>query len=157
MAALGLLGLLAFQLLGGSDPVGPPDPRARQYEDEDACLLTDDQGIASGTPAALVWQAMQKASLDTRARVNYVPVTGEQSVANARPFFNALMQRQCGVVLAVGGPQVEVTEAGAARHPNIRFVVVDGASDAANVVVVKSGEGLEETVVDAIQQVVKGR
>ncbi|WP_309226327.1 BMP family ABC transporter substrate-binding protein [Streptomyces lunaelactis] len=154
-AAVLVLGLVAVWLFLGGEKSGPPDPRARQYKEFDACLLTDDKGILAGTPAAPVWEGMQQASQDTRARVNYVPVMGEQSAENARPFFNSLMQRQCDVVLAVGTPQVEVTEAGAKQHPKVRFVVVDGAEKAGNVTVAKSGDGLKETVAEAIRQAVK--
>ncbi|MFF4233145.1 BMP family ABC transporter substrate-binding protein [Streptomyces sp. NPDC001820] len=153
-AAVLVLGVVAAWLFLGGEKSGPPDPRARQYKEFDACLLTDEKGILAGTPAAPVWEGMQQASLDTRARVNYVPVMGEQSAQNARPFFNSLMQRQCEVVLAVGAPQVEVTEAGAKQYPKVHFVVVDGV-EAGNVTVAKSGDGLKETVAEAIRRAVK--
>ncbi|MEU9144911.1 BMP family ABC transporter substrate-binding protein [Streptomyces sp. NPDC048349] len=154
-AAVLVLGLVGVWLFVGGGQDGPPDPRARQYKEFDACLLTDEKGIVSGSAAAPVWEGMQKASLETRARVTYVPVVGEPSAANARPFFNSLMQRKCDVVLAVGAAQVEATEAGAKEHPKARFVVVDGAGSAGNVTVVKSGDGLAETVADAIRRAVK--
>ncbi|TDU77817.1 basic membrane protein [Streptomyces sp. KS 21] len=150
-----VLGLVGVWLFVGGGQEGPPDPRARQYKEFDACLLTDEKGIVAGAAAAPVWDGMQKASLETRARVTYVPVVGEPSADNARPFFNSLMQRKCDVVLAVGAPQVEVTEAGAKQHPNARFVVVDGAQTAGNVVVAKSGDRLKETVADVIRRAVK--
>ncbi|GAT85212.1 hypothetical protein STXM2123_5913 [Streptomyces sp. F-3] len=144
----------------------PPDPRARQYKEFDACLLTDEKGIAQGTLAASVWQGMQKASLETRARVSYVPVMGPQSVANVRPFFNSLIQRQCDVVVAVGAPQTQVTRADAGQHAKVRFVVVDGGSaekagkaekakEAGNVTVAQPGEELEATVADVIRHAVR--
>ncbi|WP_251063782.1 BMP family ABC transporter substrate-binding protein [Streptomyces sp. ISL-44] len=150
-----VLGLVGVWLFVGSGQDGPPDPRARQYKEFDACLLTDEKGIVAGAAAAPVWEGMQKASLETRARVTYVPVIGEPSAANARPFFNSLMQRKCDVVLAVGAPQVEVTEEGAKQHKQARFVVVDGSASAGNVTVAKSGDRLEETVAEAIRQAVK--
>ncbi|MFJ6633834.1 BMP family ABC transporter substrate-binding protein [Streptomyces sp. NPDC091376] len=159
-AAVVVLGLAGVWLFVGGEESGPPDPRARQYEDFDACLLTGEKGIVANTPAAPVWEGMQQASLDTRARVNYVPVVGPQSAANVRPFFNSLIQRQCDVVLAVGGPQVKVTEADAKKYPKVRFVVVGGASDAhartsPNVTVATSGDGLKSSVAEAIRQAVK--
>lgn len=150
-----VLGLVGVWLFTGSGQDGPPDPRARQYKEFDACLLTDEKGIVAGAAAAPVWEGMQKASLETRARVTYVPVIGEPSAANARPFFNSLMQRKCDVVLAVGAPQVEVTEEGAKQHQQARFVVVDGSASAGNVTVANSGDRLEETVAEAIRQAVK--
>ncbi|MDO0914299.1 BMP family ABC transporter substrate-binding protein [Streptomyces sp. DT2A-34] len=156
VVVLGVLG--AWFLTGGQD--GPPDPRARQYTEVDACLLTGEKGIAPGTPAASVWEGMRKASLETRARVNYVPVTGPQSVDNVRPFFNSLIQRQCEVVLAVGTSQVQVTRAAAGKNPDVRFVVVDGTSGtkavhAGNVTVAKPGGSVKETVAESIRQAVR--
>ncbi|MEW2634829.1 BMP family ABC transporter substrate-binding protein [Streptomyces sp. NPDC048389] len=150
-----VLGLVGVWLFVGDQKPTPPDPRARQYKNFNACLLTDDKGVMAGTTAATVWQGMQEASGDTRVRVNYVPVTGEQTAANALPFLNSLLQRQCSVVLAVGAPQVEVAEAQAAKHQKISFVVVDGAKNAGNVTLAKSGDGLKGTVADAIRNVVE--
>lgn len=150
-----VLALVGGWLFIGGEESGPPDPRARQYKEFDACLLTDEKGIVSGAAAAPVWDGMQEASLETRARVTYVPVVGEPSADNARPFFNSLMQRKCDVVLAVGASQVEVTQAGAKEHPKARFVVVDGAQTAGNVTVAKSGDRLKETVADAIRRAVE--
>ncbi|MBT2452945.1 BMP family ABC transporter substrate-binding protein [Streptomyces sp. ISL-43] len=151
-AVLALCLVGGWLFTGGQD--GPPDPRARQYKEFDACLLTDEKGIVTGAAAAPVWEGMQKASLETRARVTYVPVVGEPSAENARPLFNSLMQRKCDVVLAVGAAQVEVTEAGAKQYPRARFVVVDGAATAGNVMVAKSGDSLKETVAEAIRRAV---
>ncbi|MFF7383328.1 BMP family ABC transporter substrate-binding protein [Streptomyces griseoluteus] len=146
------------QLAGGQD--GPPDTRARQYKEFDACLLTGDTGIARGTDAASAWRGMQRASLETRARINYVPVTGAQSVANTQPFLNSLMQRHCGVLVAVGAPQARVARAAAAEHPEVRFVVVEGASHAGgekagNVTAAEPGASLPTTVADAITRAVR--
>ncbi|MGY3202180.1 BMP family ABC transporter substrate-binding protein [Streptomyces sp. TE5632] len=152
-------------VLLGEEP-GPPDPRARQYRDVNSCLLTGEQGITAGTPGAPVWAGMQKASLETRTRVNYVPVMGEQSSKSALPHLNSLLQRQCDVVLAVGESQVEVARAEAGRHPAIHFVVVtdpepaksDGhaAGDAPEnvTVVAEDGDGLEERIAQIIQKAV---
>ncbi|MEV7860916.1 BMP family ABC transporter substrate-binding protein [Streptomyces hirsutus] len=113
----------------GEEP-GPPDPRARQYRNVNSCLLTGEQGVTAGTPGASVWAGMQKASLETRTRVNYLPVMGEQSSKNALPHLNSLLQRQCDVVLAVGESQVEVAHAEAGRHSAVHFVVVTGPEPA---------------------------
>lgn len=169
VAAAVALGLAGAWLFTDEEKPGPPDPRARQYKEFDACLLTDEKGIAQGTLAASVWQGMQKASLETRARVSYVPVMGPQSVANVRPFFNSLIQRQCDVVVAVGAPQTQVTRADAGQHAKVRFVVVDGGSaekagkaektekakEAGNVTVAQPGEELEATVADVIRHAVR--
>ncbi|MET9464818.1 BMP family ABC transporter substrate-binding protein [Streptomyces sp. NPDC006544] len=154
-AAALVLALVGVWMFAGGGQDGPPDPRARQYKEFDACLLTDEKGIVGGAAAAPVWEGMQKASLETHTRATYVPVVGEPSAANALPFFNSLMQRQCDVVLAVGAAQVEVAQAGAKDHPKAHFVVVDGSRSAGNVTVAKSGDGLEESVAEAIRRAVK--
>ncbi|MFS4108148.1 BMP family ABC transporter substrate-binding protein [Streptomyces sp. PD-S100-1] len=159
-AAAGLVAVVALALVGvrlfGGEESSPPDPRARQYTETDACLLTGEEGVLAGTTAATVWQGMQQASLDTRARVTYLPVMGPQTADNARPFLNSLVQRQCEIVLAVGAPQVEVARADAARHPKVRFVVVDGEAQATgNIAVAKPDVKLKDTVADAVRQAVR--
>ena len=154
-----VVGLVGASLFAGEQD-GPPDPRARQYTEVDACLLTEEKGIAQGTLAACVWAGRQKASQETRARVSYVPVVGPQSVGNVRPFFNSLIQRRCEVVLAVGASQVRVTRTAAGTHPDVRFVVVDGtpgsdAGQARNVTVATPGGRLEETVANSVRQAVE--
>ncbi|MFJ1653382.1 BMP family ABC transporter substrate-binding protein [Streptomyces sp. NPDC088337] len=156
---LGLTGAWLFVGGEGGARAVAPDPRARQYQDVDACLLTGETGIGQGT-AASVWEGMQKASLETSARVTYVPVMGEQSAANAQPFLNGLIQRQCDVVVAVGASQVQVTKAAAGKHTAVRFVVVDEAPGAkadraGNLTVAKPGAELDETVVETIRQAVR--
>lgn len=101
-----------------------PDTRARHYKDVDACLLTGKDGITAGTTAAEVWQGMQDASLKTHARVSYVPVTGEQSAANARPYLNGLLQRSCDVVVATGEPEVTAATQTAPQYQKVDFVLV---------------------------------
>ncbi|MFM9448243.1 BMP family ABC transporter substrate-binding protein [Streptomyces acidiscabies] len=155
VVALAVLVPIGFALFGGDGEESvsaAPDTRAREYRDVDACLLTGEDGIARGTVAATVWDGMQQASKETRARVTYVPVTGEQSADNARPFVNGLVQRQCDVVLAVGTPQVRAAEAAAGQHPSVPFVVVGGGEATRdNVTVVRPGEGLKSAVVKEVR------
>ncbi|MFI8323281.1 BMP family ABC transporter substrate-binding protein [Streptomyces sp. NPDC085529] len=131
-----LLGLLGARLVSGAvgDERGtPPDPRSRAYADRDACLLTDERGIVSGAPAAPLWEGMQRASADGRVRVTYVPVMGERTVANARPFLNGLVQRDCEIVVASGPAQVAAATEAAAKNGGVRFVVVDEGAGAGEV------------------------
>lgn len=150
-----------------------PDTRARSYEDVDACLLTGKDGITAGTTAADVWQGMQDASLRTHARVSYVPVTGEQSAANAGPYLNGLLQRSCDVVLAAGSPEVEAAERAAPLHRTVDFVLVgdsgSGSQDTGsaqhagsgkspdNVTFARPGDGLRAEVADAVERQVGAR
>ncbi|TWG03624.1 hypothetical protein FHX80_112058 [Streptomyces brevispora] len=144
---------------GGDEAASPPDARARQYRDFDACLLTGEDGIAAGTPAA-VWQGMQRASGDKRIRVTHVPVMGEQSAVNALPHLNGLIQRDCEVVLATGPAQTETVRKAASGHPRVRFVVVGPATGgrdggAGNLTVVAPGDGLADEVAEAVRRAVK--
>ncbi len=158
------LAVVAGVVLFPGEESGPPDSRAREYRDVNSCLLTGEQGISAGTPAAPVWAGMQKASLETRTRVSYVPVMGQQSVQNALPHLNSLLQRRCGVVVAVGDSQVEAARSEAGSHRAIRFVVVAGPEGAksdgkaahgtpANMTVVtETGEGLEKRIARIIRE-----
>ncbi|WP_086824919.1 BMP family ABC transporter substrate-binding protein [Streptomyces sp. NRRL B-24572] len=150
-----VLGLLGVRLFANGDDSGtPPDTRARAYKDYDACLLTDDKGIVTGAPAAPVWEGMQAASLDERIRVTFVPVTGEQSVANARPFLNGLVQRDCEIVVASGAPQVKAAEAAAAKNPDVRFVTVGEGGGAAhdNLTRVAPGASLKDDITATVKR-----
>jgi hypothetical protein len=149
---LGLLGVRLFA--DGGDQGTPPDTRARAYKDYDACLLTDDKGIVTGAPAAPVWEGMQAASLDKRIRVTFVPVTGEQSVANARPFLNGLVQRDCEIVVASGAPQVKAAEDAAEKNPDVRFVTVGegGGTARDNLARVAPGASLEDDITATVKR-----
>ncbi|MEU1029611.1 hypothetical protein ABZ402_12815 [Streptomyces mirabilis] len=138
-----------------------PDTRARHYKDVDACLLTGKDGITAGTTAAEVWQGMQDASLKTHARVSYVPVTGEQSAANARPYLNGLLQRSCDVVVATGKPEVTAATQTAPQYQKVDFVLVgDAGADstgAKNITVTRVGDGLRAEVAGVVEREVKTR
>ncbi|MEU3605708.1 BMP family ABC transporter substrate-binding protein [Streptomyces sp. NPDC035033] len=160
VVAVGLLAAWLFAGTGGEKGT-PPDARARIYEDRDACLLTDEKGIVSGAPAAPLWEGMQRASGDGRTRVTYVPVTGEQTAANARPFLNGLVQRDCEVVVASGPAQAAVAAEAAPRHPDVRFVVVgdggpgsgSGSGDAPeNVTRIAAGAKAGDEVAAAVER-----
>jgi hypothetical protein len=123
-AVVAVLGLAVGLWVWWSD-VSSPAPRARQYTDCSACLLTGAQGVI-GAQAAPVWAGMRDASLATRAKVSYLPVTGAQTRENAAPFLAGLVQRRCDVVVAVGDAQVSAVAVAASGYPKVRFVVVGG-------------------------------
>jgi hypothetical protein len=132
-----------------------PPPRARQYLNYTACLLTDGKGLA-GPGAAAVWAGMQDVSLATHVKVQYLQVAGEEAVGNALPYLTSLIQRQCAVVFAVGPAQLAAVAADAPRYPQVRFVVVGGSGAGQNVTEVNglSGDGLRERVKAILTDVV---
>lgn len=160
-ALLVVCALVAVWTFGGDDETAsPPDARARQYQDIDACLLTGEDGIKAGTPAASVWQGMEAASDDTRARVTHVPVVGEQNAANALPHLNGLIQRDCEVVLATGPAQTETVRKAAGSHPRVRFVVVgsgagERGTETGNLTVVAPGGEVADDVAKIVRRAVK--
>lgn len=119
-----LLVVVAVVLLR-DDP--EPAPRERRYADRTACLLTDDRGVTGGQAKA-AWDGMQRASLATRVKVQYLAVTGDPTVANASAFLNTLGLQKCDLVVAVGKPQVEAVREAVDRFPGTRYVVIGGAS-----------------------------
>lgn len=131
-----------------------PEPRARQYLDFKACLLTDQQGII-GKEAGPVWAGMQRASLKTHARVQFLPVMGPQNAGNAVPYLNSLVQRKCDLVIAAGEVPASATAQFAPRFPKSRFVIVGAGHATANVQVVDPARTdvaatIAETVEDAV-------
>lgn len=107
-------------------PSPAPAPQARHYLDLSACLLTGPGGIASGTPAAPVWAAMQSASLATHVMVSYLSDTGP---ADVQPMLNTLIERQCGVIVATSDASAGVIAAGKA-NPRQQFLLVAAAGAA---------------------------
>jgi hypothetical protein len=132
-------------------PSPQPQPRARQYRDVTACLLTDERGV-TGPEAAPVWAGMQDASLKTLARVRYLEVDGEQTADNARTYLASLAQSRCALVLAVGAAPVAAVGASAEKFPQSRFVTVGGGAASANVSVV--GASRSEAVRAEVSRIV---
>jgi basic membrane lipoprotein Med (substrate-binding protein (PBP1-ABC) superfamily) len=122
-----------------SRPGASPPARARQFLAFTACLLTNSRGVA-GSPAAQVWAGMQDASLATHAKVEYLPAYARTAAA-AQPYLTSLIQRSCGVVLAVGAPQVSAVTANAGRYPSVQFVAISGASSSRDVTMVNPAAG----------------
>jgi basic membrane lipoprotein Med (substrate-binding protein (PBP1-ABC) superfamily) len=121
-----------------------PPTRARIYAAWRACLVTGPAGL-SDPQAAYAWQGMEQASAKTSAKVSYQSVVGVDTVGNAEAFVSAAAGEQCGLVIAVGGPQVQGVAAVARRFPRTRFVVVDGGAAGANVVLIASGDSAAVT------------
>lgn len=135
-----------------SSPVAPGADRVRQYADTRACLLTGSAGV-SDPLASAVWAGMQGASSSTRAMVSYLTVPAGATQASALPYVASLVQRKCGVIVAVGPAQVAAATAGAARFRQVHFIVVT-AADAASSKVVRISSAPAAQVHSAVQAAV---
>ncbi|WP_123667526.1 BMP family ABC transporter substrate-binding protein [Actinocorallia herbida] len=124
-----LVPAVAFLIAFGTDD---GDSRARPYLEFKACLLTDAEGLL-GKDAAPVWQGMQRASLETRAKVQYLAVTGPQTVAGAGAFVGSLVGLRCDLVVAPAGLPADAVGERAEAYPGTRFLVVGGSAEGANV------------------------
>jgi hypothetical protein len=126
----------------------PAPPREREYLEFTACLLTPERGVTDPA-AAPVWAAMQDASLKTRAKVQYLQITGAQTPENAVTFLNSLAQGGCNLIFAAGELPVQALGAGAKTFPAKRFVAVGGpggSSGSANVSSVDAAAPHDEIV-----------
>ncbi|GAA3206924.1 hypothetical protein GCM10010468_22670 [Actinocorallia longicatena] len=109
--------------------------RTREYLATKACLLTGAQGITD--PAAIpAWSGMQQASLRTRAKVQYLPVTGPATVANSTPFLNTLIASGCAVIVAAGDIPAKTVSAQASLHPSQAFVLIGSTAGHPNITAV---------------------
>jgi len=95
-------------------------PRARQYLNVSACLLTGSSGVNPGTLGGQAWHAMEAASLASHVMVSYLPGTGPAGVP---AMLNTLVERQCGVIVVTGASPIQVTGA-AKANPGRRFILV---------------------------------
>lgn len=150
-AALLLIGALTWAFWQSPEP-----PRARQYLEFTACLLTPAAG--TGDPAAApVWQGMQDASLKTRAKVQFLAVSGPQTADNAATFLASLAQGGCDLVFAAGEAPVGAVTTLAGRFPQARFypvVTAGGAAAADNVTVIDAGGEVRARVASVVTDAV---
>jgi basic membrane lipoprotein Med (substrate-binding protein (PBP1-ABC) superfamily) len=115
-------GLLIW-MLWPARPAIPGADRVRQYTNARACLLTGATGVADPVAAA-AWAGLQGASADSRAMVSYLPVPSPATKATAVPYLASLVQRQCGVIVAVGPAQVAAATSQAPRYRQVHFIVI---------------------------------
>ncbi len=128
---------------------GGPQPRARQYLAFTACLLTGPGGLADAR-AANAWAGLEKASLATRAKVQYLPVESGTTAAAAAPYLASLTTRHCSVVVAVGTAQVGAVAAAAARYRSVRFAVIGGGAAGPNVTAATGDAASVRSAIDAL-------
>lgn len=117
----GITTLLAWP--ANPSPAAAGEDRSRQYADVRACMLTGASGV-SDPLAAAAWAGMQGASNSTRAMISYLPVPEPATPGSARPYVATLVQRQCGVILAVGQAQTAAARSEAAAFSRVHFIVV---------------------------------
>jgi len=137
--------------------VAVPPPRTRTFASFEACLLTGARGLAE-PGVANVWAGMQDVSDAKSIRVSYLPAGGDQTVAGVLPYVGALVQRGCGVILAVGLPEVAAARESAAKSPDVSFVVIGDADRQANVTVIAAADAgaLRTAVGEAIRLRLQG-
>lgn len=112
-------------------PTTPPPPRARQYLDFTACLLTGQHGIQD-PQATPVWAGMQQASLATHAKVQYIAVIGAQTSQNAASYLASLAQGHCRVIFTSGEAPAAAANQHASAYPSITFYVLGGTTERDN-------------------------
>ena len=100
---------------------------------------------------------MQDASAQTRAKVEYLSVSGPATKENAGPFLASLVSRHCDVVLVVGSAQVAAAGDIASTTPAVRFVVIGGDLGGRNVTRIdpSSPEKVRTAVRDAVVSAVR--
>jgi hypothetical protein len=106
-------------------------PRARQYLDFTACLLTGPQGVQD-PQATPVWAGMQQASLATHAKIQYIAVTGAQTSQNATAYLASLAQSHCRIVFTSGEAPAAAATQQAGAYPSVTFYVLGGTTDRGN-------------------------
>jgi len=127
--------LVAGLLVWAWWPESGPEPRSRVYTEATACLLTPAAGVAD-KQAAPVWAGMQRASLATRGKIQFLEVDGPQTGENAKTFLATLVSGRCDVILTAGSAPNAALVASAAAYPDARFVLVGNMPPQGNISVV---------------------
>lgn len=127
--------VVAIVMIAGRGTSGQV-PRARQYLAFTACLLTGPGGLA-GKDAAAAWAGMERASLKTHAKAQYLAVTSGTTAGAAAPYLASLVARHCGAVIAAGAGPAAAAEDAASRYRAVRFAVLGGGVPGPNLVVVR--------------------
>ncbi|WP_157545995.1 BMP family ABC transporter substrate-binding protein [Hamadaea tsunoensis] len=127
-----------------------PPSRTRDFAAFEACLLTGANGLAE-PGVADVWAGMRDVSDATSIRISFLAASGPATTAGILPYLNALIQRGCGVIVAVGGPEVAAARAGAAKAPAMSFVLVGDGEARTNATVVPAGDGVRAGIGAAIR------
>jgi hypothetical protein len=85
------------------------------------------------TSAGPVWAGLQDASLATHAKVQYLAITGPQTVDNGVPFLNTLAQTGCNLIFAAATSRWRPSTRERRTSPTGGSTPVGGGSAHANV------------------------
>jgi basic membrane protein A len=95
-----------------------------------ACMVTDLGGIDDRSFNAAAWAGLQEAQTAGAATVSYVQSKSESDYG---PNLTALVNKGCGLIVAVGSQLVTATNDAAKKYPNQHFAIVDGAGNGTNI------------------------
>jgi|SRR5581483_846622 len=87
------------------------------------CMVTDTGGIDDRSFNASSWQGMQDAkSSNSNISVQYLQSTAQSDYV---PNINALVQKNCGIIVTVGFLMGDATQAAAKANSSAKFAIVD--------------------------------
>jgi basic membrane lipoprotein Med (substrate-binding protein (PBP1-ABC) superfamily) len=133
-----------------------PAPRARQYLDVTACLLTDEHGL-SGPTASGVWAAMQDASAATRVRVQYRTPAKTETAEDVAPYLTSMALARCDLIVTTDRASATAAQRAAKQFPRTTFYVIGGDHRESNVIPIGgTGDQVPAQVRAAIVERVRG-
>jgi basic membrane protein A and related proteins len=96
-----------------------------------ACMVTDTGGINDRSFNASAWAGLQAAGKENSNVTS--EYTQSASEADYTPNLNAYAQKDCDLILAVGGLMGDATTAAAKAYPGKKFAIIDASIAAPNV------------------------
>ncbi|MFR9799521.1 hypothetical protein ACL02U_27050 [Streptomyces sp. MS06] len=144
LAVTGLLAWLTVTLLAG--PHIPKVVASNVSQNFRACLINDQRDATMAQP---VWSALQQSASGSDVNAQRIEVPQSDQSASL-PYVNSLVQRKCGLIIAVG-PNLHSAVVSAARHnPHQNFISIGTPISLPNV---RSYSATElSTVISAIRQ-----
>jgi basic membrane lipoprotein Med (substrate-binding protein (PBP1-ABC) superfamily) len=147
-------GSIAFFIVTRDDTDNdrPPLPKARDVSRSPvvcAAIGTDDPGGTTISDAA--WQALLDIAGGDKINAQRLPIPATTS-ADAEPYLNGLVARQCRVVVATGPAVTSAARAVAARYGDVRWAVADSGQPTAQLVVLSADPATVRTQVAELAQ-----
>lgn len=141
-------------LLAGCTAHQAPKPVATQpFIAFNACLITDPSGLEPGTTGAQVWAGTQAAVGPLKARASYL-TAGHAGLDAA---LGGLILKKCTLIISAAdrsGPAVDTV---AKANPGQHFLLIGQTGTAANVRSLPIGNGLQDSVRQAVTASAQGR